>query len=369
MARTTLSISTPANRLVFQRGLAGDARIAIAGRCAWPGASVEARIVDASSSKAGDWTSLGTVRPDFTYHGHLTAEAGWYTLEVRARGEGNSARTTVERVGVGEVFLVVGHSVAQGGAINLAGAKEDRVSTIELPAGDRESQRRYQASGDPGFLPAAVGRQFGSDVQPAPAGSGTYFWAAFAEKVAQAQRVPVLLLNAAFGGTSLEHWAKSARGERFEHSFVNSAIRMPYIRLQHALTRYGGVTGMRAILSDQGQNDWPEKDEERIVSNYKIWIDQARRDTGFTNLAVVICRQSPPGGFAQIRRVQERMIREHPNCFPGADYDTLAGEDTTDKIHLSESGARKAAGLWAEALDAGFFRAAVPWQPRESDPQ
>jgi hypothetical protein len=229
-----------------------------------------------------------------------------------------------------------------------------------------ESQRRYNFTGDPQFLPAPVGRHFDFGVQPAPVGRGTYFWATFAEHVAKAQGVPVLLLNAAFGGTSLEHWAKSARGEPFEHSFVNSSIRMPYIRLEHALTKYCAITGLRAVLADQGQNDWPEKDEEKIITNYKAWIDQARKDVGFPGLAVVVNRQSPPNGFGQIRRVQDRVIKEHPRCFPGPDYDTLAQEDTTDKVHLSESGAKKAARLWADALDADFFRAAAPLAPLQT---
>jgi hypothetical protein len=99
------------------------------------------------------------------------------------------------------------------------------------------------------------------------------------------------------------------------------------------------------------------------MANYQAWIEQARKDTGFPDLAVVVNRQSPPGGFGQIRRVQERMIKEHPHCFPGADYDTLGREDTVDRIHLSESGARKAARLWAEALDANFFKSSTPWLP------
>ncbi len=360
MAKTKLSVISPANRLVFQRNQAGNATLSVAGNCAWPGMAIEARMVDTATGKAGDWTSLGKVQPDSTYRGSLTVAAGWYSLEVRAHGEGHSTVATVERVGVGEVFVVVGHSVAHGGAINLPGAADDRVSTIALPAGDMESQWQYKFTGNPRFLPDAVGRHFDSDVQPAPAGNGTYFWAAFAEHVAEAQHVPVLILNAAFGGTSLEHWAKSARGEPFAHPFVNSSIRMPYLRLEHALKKYCAVTGLRAILADQGQNDWPEKDENKIIANYQAWIEQARKDTGFPNLAVVINRQSPPDGFGQIRRVQDRMIKEYPFCFPGPNYDTLDKDDTVDKVHLSESGARKAAQLWATALDANFFKAAVP---------
>ena len=362
MAKSKLSVTSPANRLVFQRNQAGSATLSVAGNCAWPGALVEARTVDVATGKAGDWTSLGKVQPDSTYRGVLTVDAGWYSLEVHARDEEHSAFATVERVGVGEVFVVVGHSVAHGGHINLPGAEDDRVSTIALPAGDMQSQWQYKFTGDPRYLPDTVGTHFGSDVQPAPAGNGTYFWARFGEHVARSQNVPVLILNAAFGGTSLEHWAKSARGESFTHPFVVSSIRMPYIRLEHALKKYCAVTGVRAILADQGQNDWPEKDEEKIVANYQAWIDQARKDVGFPNLTVVVNRQSPPDGFGQIRRVQERMIKDVPYCFPGPDYDTLEKEDTVDKVHLSESGARKAAQLWADALDTNFFKAAVPLQ-------
>ncbi|MDB6132464.1 MAG: hypothetical protein JWM59_707 [Verrucomicrobiales bacterium] len=365
-AKTTLSVTSPADRLVFQRDQAGNATMAVTGNCAWLGAAVEARLLDAATGKvAKDWTSLGTVQPDFTYGGKLTAAAGWYSLEVHARADGNSATATVGRVGVGEVFVVVGHSVAHGGEINLPGAEDDRINTIALPPGDRESRRQYQSTGDPRFLPEVVGSHFGSNVQPAPAGHGTYFWAAFAEHVAREQNVPVLLLNAAFGGTSLEHWAKSARGAPFDHPFVNASIRMPYIRLEHALTKYGAVTGLRAVLADHGQNDWPEKDVEKILTNYKAWIDQARKDAGFPNLAVVVNRQSPPGDMGRIRRVQQRMIAEDPYCFPGPDYDTLAPEDTTDKVHLSASGAVKAARLWADALDAAFFETAQPCPARQ----
>lgn len=358
VARAALSITSPGNRLVFQRDQAGRAVIPIAGACARADAIIEARLVDVATSKAGEWAELGKVKEDLSYQGQLPAAQGWYSLEVRARGDATVA--SVQRVGVGEVFVVVGHSVAHGGSINLPGAQDDRVNTIALPAGEVDAQRRYKFSGDAQFLPPVVGAHFGNDVQPAPAGNGTYFWAAFAEHVAREQGVPVLLLNAAFGGTSLEHWAKSARGEQFPHPFVKASVRMPYVRLEHALKRYCAVTGLRAILADQGQNDWPEKDEDKVVANYQAWIAKAREDAGFPNLTVVVNRQSPPDGGGQVRRVQERMIREYPHCLAGPDYDTLAKEDTTDRIHLSEAGARKAARMWADALNAEFFKAAEP---------
>ncbi len=359
-ARSPLTISSPASRLVFQRSLAGDATIPVVGTGALPGATVEARLVDVATGRPGDWTALGSVQVDYGFRGQLRAAAGWYSLEVRARGDGFTGAASVGRVGVGEVFVVVGHSVAHGGDINLPGATDDRVNTIALPVGDREAERRYLATGDPQFLPPAVGRQFGDQVRPAPAGHGTYFWAAFAEQVARRQNVPVLMLNAAFGGSSLEHWAMSARGESFAHPFVNASLRMPYRRLEHALTRYGALTGVRAILSDQGQNDWPEPDAEKIAANYAAWIEQARIDAGCPHLAVVVNRQSPPGGNGNVRGVQERMIRQHPYCYPGPDYDSLGTADRTDGVHVSATGAREAARLWAEALGPQFFQTVSP---------
>jgi xylan 1,4-beta-xylosidase len=360
VAKRTIAVTSPANRLVFQRDLAGNAVLLVAGSCAWPGAVVEARLIDVATNRAEEWTTIGKVEADFTYRGQLKAVTGWYALEVRARSEARNDVATVQRVGVGEVFVVVGHSVAHGGQINLPGAEDDRVNTIALPSGEVDAQRHYKFSGDPKYLPEPVGRHFGSEVQPGPAGNGTYFWAAFAEHVAMEQNVPVLLLNAAFGGTSLEHWAKSARGEQFTHPFVKSSVRMPYIRLEHALQRYCMVTGLRAILADQGQNDWPEKDENKIVTNYEAWIEQARKDSGFPNLAVVVNRQSPPDGGGQVRRVQDRVIKEYPHCYPGPDYDTLGKEDTVDRVHLSEAGEKKAARFWADAVNANFLRSVEP---------
>ena len=173
----------------------------------------------------------------------------------------------------------------------------------------------------------------------------------------------MLILNAAFGGTSLEHWAKSARGENFEHSFVNSRIGMPYSNLRNALQCYAAQLGVRALLCDQGQNDWPEENEDLIVSNYRSWIDQARIELGFEKLAIVANRQTPSAQKRKVRAAQERIIADVSNCFAGPDYDLLEEADRTDGIHLSATGANKAAVMWAEALDAEFFKRSMPFIP------
>ncbi|MDB6030525.1 MAG: hypothetical protein JWM16_863 [Verrucomicrobiales bacterium] len=356
-------VASPPNRIVFQRGLSGDAIIPVAGQCSLARGMVEARFVPvAEPNKPGKWLPVGKVTSDGSFRGHLKVSGGWYSLELRARAKtGRNRFAKVERVGAGEVFVVVGHSVAHGGKLNLPGAEDDRVNTVALT--DTNALRDYEKTAELQYLPPLVGSHFSSDVRPAPFGHGTYFWGQFAQHVAKNQNVPVLIFNAAFGGTSLEHWAKSANGIPFEHSFVKSKIRMPYINVYNTLKRYVAVTGVRAILADQGQNDWPENDEAKVFRNYGTWIAQAREDFGFPELAIVVNRQTPPPAKSQIRRVQDRMIREYPYCFPGPDYDRLQKADTSDGIHLTESGAIKAAQYWADALDNAFFKKAVPFQP------
>lgn len=364
-AHRLLTLTSPASRLVYQRGLDGTALLRIAGSGAAPGAMLEARLSPVNSSNTTErWQPLGTARADGSYDEHLRAKGGWYRLDVRTKTRRSETIATVDRVGVGEVFIVVGHSVAHGGRTNLAGATDDRVNTIAWPTNSDAARKDYERTADPQFLPPLLGTHFANGVVPGPFGHGTYFWAQFAERVARAQDVPVLLLNAAFGGTSLEHWAKSARGERFEHSFVKSALRMPYINLHHALRHYAAVTGVRAILADQGQNDWPEPDARKVFTNYLAFVEQARTDLGFPELAVMVNRATPPGNKPAIRRAQERMIREVPHCFAGPDYDTLAKADRYDGVHLSESGLPHAAQLWAESLTPTFFQRAIPFQPR-----
>jgi hypothetical protein len=363
----SMTVEEPGNRLVYQRGLDNAAFVPVSGVCAATRGTVEARLLDPKdrTSKSG-WMKVARVGSDGRFQGRLRTTAGWYALDLRVRGGGKTlAAATVDRVGVGEVFIVVGHSVAQGGDINLPGATDDRVNTVDLGPANSERQRDYERTADPKYLPAAVGTQFATGVRPAPFGHGTYFWAKFAENVARNQNVPVLLLNAGFGGTSLQHWAKAARGEQFEHSFVKSGIRMPYINLQNAITKYASKTGVRAILADQGQNDAGEPDADIIFANYRTWVEQIRRDSSWPHLAVVVNRQTPYPDRNPIYRAQVRVLRDVPSTFQGPDYDTMAEADRYDRIHLSEAGERTAARLWEQALDAGFFRTAAPGLPRQ----
>ncbi len=359
---TNFLISSPLPRVVFQRNNANQAIVPVRALC--PALSnVQARLVPRMTGQGTttEWTVLQYDPAKSQVHGSITGQAGWYNLELRAISGSATVTGLVERVGVGEVFVIVGHSVAAGQNPSMQAATDDRVNTVPLDPEGGE-YKKYLETGDPAYLPTPGFVHYGEGIKPAPFGNGNYFWSAFGELVVKKQNVPVLIYNAAFGGTSLEHWAKSAQNIPFQHSFVKSHIRMPYINLRNTLTKYIPLTGIRAVLADQGQNDWPEKNEELVFQNYLTFIKQARMDLGHPELAFVINRQTPFLRDQQIRRVQERMIQT-PHCFPGPDYDKLAPDARPDAIHLGLQGQQQAARFWAEALDENFFRKATPWLP------
>jgi hypothetical protein len=350
---------------VYQRNNNNQAAIQVKGTCPSNTTSIEVRLAARSRGQgiSTKWEKIADNVSEGNFSGIITAQAGWYNLEVCARNKNRKiAASTVERVGIGEVFVIVGHSVAQGGEINIEGSSDERAITIAANNKSDEFNNYYLKTGDRKYLPEPQFTQASTGVALAPFGSGSYFWSKFAEHVVKKLNLPVLIYNAAFGGTSLEHWAKSSQNIQFEHGFVRSPIRMPYINLYNTLIKYIPLTGVRAILADQGQNDAGQKSADTIFFNYKAFVQQARKDLEYAGLTVVVNQQAPPNS-PQVRIAQERMIKE-PYSFPGPDYDKeMIKEDRYDGIHLSESGLRKAAVLWADALTPEFYKTATPWMP------
>lgn len=353
----------PLERIVFQRDQNNQAVVPV--KAVFknkPSAFLQVRLVprQKGQGRATAWHRIA-IQTDGSVNGFIEATGGWYRMEIKIPGR-RKKTVAVERVGIGEVFVVVGHSVAQGGEINAPGATDDRVSTVALDKHAENFDKKYLTTGDPAYLPEPLFSRAESGVVHAPFGHGSYFWSSLAEKIAVRENVPVLIFNAAFGGTNLEHWVLSAKGQQFEHGFVRSGIRMPYINLLNTFNKYIVLTGLRALLADHGQNDAGEKDPEKIFKNYKFFITQARNDLRYPHLALVVNRQHPPQATA-VRTAQERML-QLPDCFPGPDYDRdLDAADTYDGVHLSAAGVEKAATLWAVALDQNFFTLSNPYLP------
>ncbi len=132
---STLTLTSPVSCQVFQRNREDRADILIEGTISDNADQViEAKADLLPSAKRGtpvNWTAIATDRPvnQGKFSGRLTLKAGgWYQVTVRSRaGTRIIAEQTMDKVGVGEVFITAGQSNSANFGNPRQEAKDERV--------------------------------------------------------------------------------------------------------------------------------------------------------------------------------------------------------------------------------------------------
>ncbi len=398
-ANAQITLNFPVPRAIVQRSNANQANLNIAGRINIVADKIEARLVPRAEQVRLDtivataWQIVQNTPKGF-FSGTILAKGGWYNLEVRAIKNnalvGNI--TTVQRVGIGEVFVFVGHSNAQGGAYGLTGytATDDRISCIAVgqepscngttpfqPATSSDSLWcKYLQTGDAQFLPVLKFSQVTVASGIAPFSSRPWFWGIMGDSLSKKLNVPIMLYGAAFGGTKSEHWYNAALGIPFEHGFIKSSISMPYINLKNVLQLYVPLTGIRSILCLHGVNE--RNDIQSIIQTWmEGYIAQSRIDSKINNLAWMVALDSylldhnqTPSPFPMKfdPRNAQTTVAAEPFNFMGPDLDQiidngggLGVSDRPDGLHFGNSGLILAANRWANAINSNnFLKNSIP---------
>lgn len=189
-AHGQVSIDFPSDRIVIQRDKANNANINIAGTYTKPIDRVEAKISALAPNQGidRDWTPLvdASVQGGF-FSGYITAQGGWYRLEVRGwKGNQLVDTKTVDHVGVGEVFLIAGQSNAQGFSaprFNNQGAQDDRVNSID----------NYETGDYPFELPERPKfHHIDAQSSISPRGPAAWCWGRLGDRLAARLNVPIL---------------------------------------------------------------------------------------------------------------------------------------------------------------------------------
>ena len=407
-ANAQITLNFPVPRAVVQRNNANQANLNISGRINIVADKVEARLVPRAEQVRLDtivataWQVVQNAPKGF-FTGTILAKGGWYNLEIRAIKNNIlvGSVTTVERVGIGEVFVFVGHSNAQGGAYGLTGysATDDRISCIAVgqepscngmnpfqPATSSDSLWcKYLQTGDAQFLPVLKFSQVTVASGIAPFSSHPWFWGIMGDSLSKKLNVPIMLYGAAFGGTKSEHWYKAALGIPFEHGFIKSSISMPYINLKNVLQLYIPLTGIRSVLCLHGVNE--RNDLQSVIQTWmEGYIAQSRIDSKINNLAWMIAldsylldhNQNPaPFPMKFDPRNAQTAVATQPFNFLGPDLDQIndnyGGIDASDRpdgLHFGNSGLVKAANAWANAINGNnFLKNSVPKAPQSFNVQ
>lgn len=359
-----VTVTYPKPYIVIQRDNQNQGTVHITGTVSEAVDRIEARFLTIDGEpgeSSGNWFTLDNSLVNGMFYGHTQVPGGRYDLEVRgmrgAEQVGNV--TTVGKVGIGEVFLIVGHSNAQGSG----GTPASSSMVISMdPNADESKAIRYDQTADPEQLP--------TDYSPlteghgiAPFAGNPWFWGKFGDQVVKKLNVPVLIYSAAFGGSNMEQTYKAAKGEYFEHGFIKANLRMPYINIENTLFHLVPQTGLRAIISGHGIND-NGSTEDQFYEYHKGVIEHTRATEKFRSLAWMVANSCYNDGVKeQILRAQDRIIQLE-NVFRGPNLNSIDNSGRRDGLHFNELGQELASIFWSDAvIQESFLANSQPIMP------
>ncbi len=380
-----LTVAFPTSRAVFQRDNSNQSTLYIGGSFDDCLDQVEARVTPRASGEgtATSWTVIQTHPAGGQFYGSMTVMGGWYQLDVRGIRNGSQVvLSSVDRVGVGEVFLVAGQSNATGGdgLPNGPSATDDRVSSVNFQNLNPNNNTIPPYSDVQ--LPCPEFVHLDDFVKTAPFGNYAWCWGVFGDSLAKRLNVPVLIFNSGWSGSAAFNWQESIDVNAVSTSYVGYLYPkgMPFGHLRLALNNYIAQQGYRAILWHLGEADsFEERSRENHRNELRTIINASRSLSGKPDLAWVIARASrmTKDGVSRIWQpivdAQNDVIGANgndpslvlPNVFPGPETDPLQGPGlrTSDNIHFTGNGLVILAQAWNASLGSAFFANSTPYPP------
>lgn len=381
-------VTYPVSRLVLQRDNANQASVQIAGSYAQSLDRIEAQVVPmvAGQGTGTAWTPIQTNPANGQFNGNLNVAGGWYKLRVRGLKNGQIIGTdSVERVGVGEVFAIFGHSNAQGSSCDNGDGNGDRCATIGGAADDRvicvgvdgstPDYQQYERTGSSDYLPGLLFSKLNTFTGMSPFNKFAWCWGKLGDLLTARLNVPVLFYGAGFGGTNMEVAYKAAYNIPFSHPFIRYDLRMPYANTRTIMKLYVPSTGVRGFLLVHGENDrYDGNSPQQTRDLMKFYMQQVlakmRAEFQRPKLAWVVAITSYPNPdgsnnnylFPEIRQAQYDVLRETADTFTGPDLDQVRlPADRPDGVHYSTAAQVTVANLWNSALTDDFFRNSTPY--------
>jgi hypothetical protein len=347
---TALTLASPQDYQVCQRASKDKGAIAISGEFTGPiteSTSLEARVV--AEDSAGEWRKLPAIFAGAKFSAELDAPAGgWYRVEVRVSSGGQVlAESSVEHVGVGEVFVVAGQS-------NSANHGEERQRT--------KTGRVASCNGG--------GWQLADDPQPGASGGGGSFLPPFGDAIAERFNVPVGFIACGIGATSVREWLP--KGITFPNppTIESRVAKLPdgtweskgeAFEMFTGRIKQLGSRGFRAVLWHQGESDANQRDSTRTLpgSLYRDYLEdvirESRRAIGWDApwfVAQVSYHVPGDESSPEIRAAQAALWKDGL-ALEGPDTDALKGglrEAGGKGVHFSGPGLREHAARWVEKV-------------------
>ena len=376
-----IKITSPQNRAVYQRNQEGFSQITISGTYEKQIDKVEARLipVEAGQGEAIDWTVIKVLPLNGNFSSVMRVKQGWYSLELRGSLYGTliEGTTRLERVGVGEVFVIAGQSNAQGMPhIAGIGATNDRVNCFG-------SATNTDSGGD-FYISLSPFSKLEANSRIAPRGMNGWCWGRLGDLLVNKLNVPVMFFNAAFEGTSSSTWATTANGNNAPNPYIGGTYqnKLPYQDLSDAFHYFVAQLGVRSVLWCQGESDnffinqKLATNSEVYRSNLQTIINKSRSDSG-KDISWVVSLTSggsatPCNGICNTAIIPDQNIingqlavinQANNNVFFGPNTDQIQVVGRQDGVHFNGVGLEQLANAWNNALNDNFFGNSRPQLP------
>jgi hypothetical protein len=272
------------------------------------------------------WSEVPYAAASKSFFGKVQVPAGgWYAVEVRASKGGKPVGETVkvDKVGVGEVFVIAGQS--------------NSTNSGQFPI--------KQSSGMVSSFSGLFWR-LADDPQPGThdKGKGGSPWPAFGDAMYARFKVPIGIASTGFGGTSTTQWQPDAKEELFPW-FMTRVYEL-------------GPGGFRAVLWHQGESDAiGNVSTDDYVARLSNVIKQSTQRAGwqFPWFVAQVSYINPDKVKVDAIRDAQKEIWDAGVALEGPDTDTLTGDsrDHDGKgIHFSPKGLKTHGEMWAEKVGA-----------------
>ncbi len=388
------SIIYPHNRQIFQRNSQNEASVSLLGKCNQDLDLIQYKFEPVKKGQGTliDWTSLNTAPLGGYFQENVLVKGGWYTLKIRTYKNAKLVdSTSLQRVGVGENFIIAGQSNAQGSARNTdlsSGAKDDRVNVANFYnyyAFYNSSTTNKKIGELNTDFPFTEFSKLDSQATIGPMGLSNYYWPRLGDMLTEKYNVPVSFINAAWLGTKMRNWYESSQTNPkpsqnpFNPDLYYTAG-YPFINLKRSVELYGFKNGVRAILWHQGETDSftfkndTEETKKAEATKYKNQlidvIKNLRNQTGIEVPWLVaeisyaagrvdgVCTSNYwDNNFIQAQR-EVVTSSDLPQVFSGPNTDNVEIPRKNDEIaacvHFSPAAYGELATLWSDKINAAI---------------
>lgn len=328
---TIVDLDLKSTRKFVQRNDKNEGEILIVGNSTTPFTSAKVKFKNYFGGQETDWLTL-TPGSSNTFSGRFTLKGGGYYPQIIVQKDNVVLKDTLLpwNFKVGEIFAIVGHSLAEG----------------QMP-----------------YTITAYDQQWCEIIKWPTQNGIDGFWGRFADKLRVKLQVPIMVYNTGIGGSNSYQWGQSAYGLEFESPIFNWKNRHPFFFFEERLINDIPKTGLRAVLVMHGENDYTIA-ENQIIESTRAYINKTRELLSAPKLTFVIAKSNTNLDIIEVSRVksaQKRMLTEIPFTFLGPDLETVVGGAYRwDGIHFNFAGLEEAAERWHLALTPTFFQQTIP---------